>query len=1283
MSLPINPPNATQPSLTISSVITPETIDTYTTSNYVSNISNILDNKINTKQNILTASTTLLGIGSSITNIEYGNVINKPTNFPTDWNTTVSNKPSTFPADMTNIYNKTEVNTISNNNSNYTSTTSNILSNLIITNDNNNSNYTSITSNILNTKIDVNNINISNILYSPNYTDERQYPPKAYTSSTGETTTSVEITNVLPTNVYKQTITLDNTNITYGSGDYILYSSSVFTTGDQSLYRKRDLFNYDLNDVGGHWNNSYNGSTGIYNGNNYIKSDYLGDWIIIKLSNPIFLQRFRFYARLSYINQAPSAWRCYGSNDGNNWIEINSASNDTTPLTSASYDANRMYEKIVNSNTSYIYIGFTFNKKIIDASQPYLCFAEIQLFGKEQLILPVYISSNVLNSTLTNTSNTLKGFIDTKENILTFDLPLTRTTNTIGINLGSYSTTGNDANYLLKSGGIMTGAINSITNVGIGTTNAAARLHIREATGTTYNPNNGTIILDHDNNGGASSILFRSAVNRGGDYGYIQYQDAATVNGAGEAAKLIIGTQNDGDDDILLLPSGNVGINTNASIGYKLNVNGSINSTSLFQNGTQIDFSSYLLKSGGVMTGNLEISKTTPTITLRGAGGSGAIARLNLSTYDFTTNEPPCSIITTDDGNFGSSFDIRLKTPGALANSQTSALFIKNDRNVGIGTHTPGTRLHIEHSSTTFNGASGGLYLFNPNNTANSSSCLGARIGGPLANKAGVSLDVSGQYGWSMYINGNDTTNKRLIFNSSWDGAGSERLTIRGNDGNVGISTNNPDCRLSLGSSIGFKVLSLWDNGQTNNFQFVGFGNNGGLCFNTNTNTDAFQFRVGVNSTSATELMRLGGNGNLSIGTTDTATYKLNVNGNIKTTDLVLYNSTTSAYQLLVSGPSSTGPAIIQTVQQGVNFNQNIVFQNSGGNVGIGTLTNITEKLFVNGNIKATNLIANTRITAEGDVRSPLITVYNSAVSSYEIYINAPSATTPAVIQTIQQGTGFNQSLTIQAAGTGTVSIGTTSVGTYKLNVNGSINSTSLWQNSTQIDFSSYATNTNLTNNYYTKTTTDNLLNNKQNTLTFNSPLSLTGNTLSFNESAITTLTNFYNKTTSDGIYVKIQSDTFVQKSGDTMTGSLIVNQTIYGNNGINIVGDYVGSINVAKRATFAFVPLVNLSRRQYVLPLTYINGNGSGYGTQYIFRVHVWTSTGDFGASGNDVETMSYFVFLSPYDGMKIRIETIYNNSNGSLIQSHTATSLLYNGAPTTGGASEKYCVIENISGY
>ena len=82
----------------------------YTTSNYVISTSNILQTNINTKQDILTASTSLLGNGAAITNLAYANITGKPSYFPADWNTTVSNKPSTFPADMTTIYTKTEVN---------------------------------------------------------------------------------------------------------------------------------------------------------------------------------------------------------------------------------------------------------------------------------------------------------------------------------------------------------------------------------------------------------------------------------------------------------------------------------------------------------------------------------------------------------------------------------------------------------------------------------------------------------------------------------------------------------------------------------------------------------------------------------------------------------------------------------------------------------------------------------------------------------------------------------------------------------------------------------------------------------------------------------------------------------------------------------------------------------------------------------------------------------------------------------------------------------------------
>ena len=90
-------------------------LDNYTTSNYVSNISNVLINNINTKQPILTAATTLLGVGSSISALDYNKItVNKPSFFPADWNSTISNKPSTFPVDTSVYYNKTEVNNLLN-----------------------------------------------------------------------------------------------------------------------------------------------------------------------------------------------------------------------------------------------------------------------------------------------------------------------------------------------------------------------------------------------------------------------------------------------------------------------------------------------------------------------------------------------------------------------------------------------------------------------------------------------------------------------------------------------------------------------------------------------------------------------------------------------------------------------------------------------------------------------------------------------------------------------------------------------------------------------------------------------------------------------------------------------------------------------------------------------------------------------------------------------------------------------------------------------------------------
>ena len=71
----------------------------YTTSNYVITTSNNLQTNINTKQPTLTSSTSLLGDGANITNISYGNISSKPTNFQSDWNSTIINKPTNFQSD--------------------------------------------------------------------------------------------------------------------------------------------------------------------------------------------------------------------------------------------------------------------------------------------------------------------------------------------------------------------------------------------------------------------------------------------------------------------------------------------------------------------------------------------------------------------------------------------------------------------------------------------------------------------------------------------------------------------------------------------------------------------------------------------------------------------------------------------------------------------------------------------------------------------------------------------------------------------------------------------------------------------------------------------------------------------------------------------------------------------------------------------------------------------------------------------------------------------------------
>jgi hypothetical protein len=115
-------------------------------------------------------------------------------------------------------------------------------------------------------------------------------------------------------------------------------------------------------------------------------------------------------------------------------------------------------------------------------------------------------------------------------------------------------------------------------NIGIGSSAPEAKLNIREITGTLASATKGTLLLDHEDAGGASSIVFRSKVNRGSDHAFIEFRDKNPLITYVEAALLTIGMQNDLDDHIALMPSGNVGIGTTTP-GAKLTVSGANNAS--------------------------------------------------------------------------------------------------------------------------------------------------------------------------------------------------------------------------------------------------------------------------------------------------------------------------------------------------------------------------------------------------------------------------------------------------------------------------------------------------------------------------------------------------------------------------------------------------------------------------------------------------------------------------------------------------------------------------------
>jgi hypothetical protein len=171
--------------------------------------------------------------------------------------------------------------------------------------------------------------------------------------------------------------------------------------------------------------------------------------------------------------------------------------------------------------------------------------------------------------------------------------------------------------------------INGVTTIGPILNNTNGKMRIYESSGTgpyiqttsgatpTTFANSGTtgsLVINHNNSGGYSSILFTSNVNIGGDYSYIQYFDHVSGGSDNKSGLLMIGIENENGrpnyDRICLYPcagSGYVGIN-NLNPAYNLDVTGTINSSSQISAQTFNARSDYRIKTNVVSINDLSFN---------------------------------------------------------------------------------------------------------------------------------------------------------------------------------------------------------------------------------------------------------------------------------------------------------------------------------------------------------------------------------------------------------------------------------------------------------------------------------------------------------------------------------------------------------------------------------------------------------------------------------------------------------------------------------------------------
>jgi len=170
----------------------------------------------------------------------------------------------------------------------------------------------------------------------------------------------------------------------YGNGKYL---SSQSSSGG---YLSQFLFDGVLgSDTGIHSaNNRYSQPNGNVTTNGAIlnNTNYIGEWVKIKMPIQIYLAYIKIYARNNILSRAPGIYRVYGSNDDENWTLL--IDNNKEAIYECILNDNILFSNSFNSKLNqsdkYYYFALCVNKIFGgDTNATQVNFSELEFYGSE------------------------------------------------------------------------------------------------------------------------------------------------------------------------------------------------------------------------------------------------------------------------------------------------------------------------------------------------------------------------------------------------------------------------------------------------------------------------------------------------------------------------------------------------------------------------------------------------------------------------------------------------------------------------------------------------------------------------------------------------------------------------------------------------------------------------------------------------------------------------------------------------------------------------------------